>query len=161
VERPVADHAAFAEIKVEHRGESQVDPTGTQLAGQHIAAGRGRVGGGHGATALTALAVVEPHVAQTTHGRHVCEAVGLEALHASTLMVHADQDVGAQVLDLRAQGGELHAADPVAGEQDEPASQRMLQAAPVIGIEAQAFDVQHHGRVDDVVVGGGLDGMGQ
>ena len=81
------------------------------------------------------------------------EAVGLEALHAATLVVHANQQVFAHFFDLGAQGAELSAVFPVAGKQDQPACQRMLEALAVGLGQREAGDVDDEGGV---LAGGGV-----
>ncbi len=137
VERPVADHAAFAEVEVEHRREAVVHAAGAQLGGQHETGGRGGIGGGQG--------VAHPQFAEGAHRRQVREAIGAEALHAAAFVVHADQEVGPLGLDVGAQRGELLAVFPVAGEEDQTAHERVRQAAAIVGVQCGAGDVEHHG----------------
>ena len=136
VERAVADHAAGTEIEIEHRREAEVDAAGAQLGGQHEAAGGGRVGG--------TQRVGHPLLAEHAHRRQVGETVGAKALHAAAFVVDADQQVWPQRLDLGGEFGELVTVQPVAREQDQPASERMPQTTPVVGVQRQAFDVENH-----------------
>ena len=101
-EGTVADHAAGAKIQVQHRGEAQINTASAQLGAQHVAAGGGRVTGAHGAAALPALAVLQPHLTQRPHRRQMGEAIRLKALHPAALVVDADQQVSAQLLDAAA-----------------------------------------------------------
>jgi len=41
MERTVANHPAFTMVEVKHGGEAEIHPAGTQLAGEHKAAGGG------------------------------------------------------------------------------------------------------------------------
>ena len=135
VERAVADHAAGTEIEIEHRREAEVDAAGAQLGGQHEAAGGGGIGG--------AQRVAHPLLAEHAHRRQVGEPIGAKALHAAAFVVDADQHVRADRLDLGGEFGELVAVLPVAPEQNQPAGQRMPQAATVGGVQRQAVDVEH------------------
>ena len=51
VEGAVTNDAALAVVKVEHRGEAEVDATRAQFAGQHEATGVGRIHGSQGTAA--------------------------------------------------------------------------------------------------------------
>jgi hypothetical protein len=145
VEGAAADHAAGAEVQVQHRREAQVHAAGAQLGGQHMAGGRGGIGGGE--------RVLHPLFTQHPHRRQVGETVGAEALHAATFVVHADQQVGPQLLGRRGEFGQLAAAFEIAREQDQPASERVAQA-PGIGLgQRGAGDVEHHGGVQGHGVG--------
>ena len=75
------------------------------------------------------------------------EAIGAKALHAAAFVVDADQQVGPQPLDAGAQRRELRAALPVAPEQNQPAHQRMRQAAAVVVGQLGASDVDDQGGV--------------
>jgi hypothetical protein len=72
----------------------------------------------------------------------VGEAIGLETLHAAAFVVDADQHVGPHLLDVGAERGELGAILPVAGEQDQAASQRVFEAQAVGRREAGAGDIE-------------------
>ena len=63
-------------------------------------------------------------------------------------MVHTDQQVGPHGLDVAAQRGELSAVLPVAGEQDDPGSEGVLQTATVGGGQGGASDVEDQGGMD-------------
>ncbi len=125
VEGAVADHAAAAEIEIEHRRETQVDAAGAQLGAEHMADCGCRIGG--------IECVDHPALAEHAHRRQVREAVAAEALHPATLVVDAHQHVRPLGLDLCDELGELAPVLPVAREQDQPAGQRVAQATPVIG----------------------------
>ena len=71
------------------------------------------------------------------------EAVGAKALNAAALMIDADEDVGADRLDLGHELGELAPVPPVAAEQDQAARQRVAQAAAIVGVEREAGDVEN------------------
>ena len=62
-------------------------------------------------------------------------------------MIDADQQVGADRLDLGGELGELLPIAPVAREQDQAAGERMREAAAVVGVEGEAGDVEDHRRV--------------
>jgi hypothetical protein len=109
-----------------------------------MAGGAGGVGGGE--------RVLHPQLAQHLHGRQVGEAVGAKALHAPAFMVHADQQVGPRLLDLRRQLGELAPVFKVARKQDQPAGERVLQALAVGLGERGAGHVEHHGGVRFMVL---------
>lgn len=141
----VADHAAAAVVQVEHGREAEIHATGTQLGTQHIAAGGGSGHGGHCAFAGLLLVGAQPELAQRAHGWQVREAIALETLHAAAFVVHADQQIGAQGVDLGAQRRELGAILPVAREQDQPAHERMAQAAAVVVGQQGAGDVEDQG----------------
>jgi hypothetical protein len=83
--------------------------------------------------------------AQRAHRRQVGEAVGAKALHAPAFVVDADQQVGAQVLDLGAQGTELRAAFPVASKQDDPAGERVPEALAVRSGQPGAGNIEDDG----------------
>jgi hypothetical protein len=114
-------------------------PQARSSAGQHEAGRGGRLGGAH--------RVLHPQLAVVAHRRQVGEAVGAQALHPAALVVDADQQVLADGLDLGDQRGELGPVLPVAGEQDQPAGQRMGQAAAVVGAQRGAGDVEDDGAV--------------
>ena len=142
MEGAVADHAAGAVVEVEHRREAEVDAAGAQLGGEDVA-GRARgLEGAHGAGAAAAGAVVHPHLAEHAHRRQRGEAVAAEALDATAFVVDADEQVGADRLHLGDQLGQLDAVAPVAREQDDAARERMGEAAPIVGVEGQAGDVE-------------------
>ncbi|OMP13310.1 hypothetical protein COLO4_01901 [Corchorus olitorius] len=150
VEAAVADDAAGTVVKVQHRGEAEIHAAGAQFGAQHVAGRRGGVHGSQGAAAfalLAALAVVHPHLAEGAHGRQMRESVGTKTLHAPALVVHADQQVGFDALDIGAQLHQLLAAFPVAGEEDDAADQRMRQAPAVRVGERLAGDVDDQGCV--------------
>ena len=134
VEAAVANHGAFAVVQIQHRREAEVHAAGAQLAAQHITGRRGRIHGVHGTAAFAALftlAVIHPHLAQGTHGGNVGETIGFEPLHAPAFVVHANQQVFLDRLDVRAQLHQLRAVFPVAGEQNNAAHQRVGQARAV------------------------------
>ncbi len=141
----VTNDAALAKVQVQHRREAEVHTAGAQLGAQHKAAGRGRIGGFHGASALAGLAVLQPQLAQGAHGRQVGEAIGLEALHAAAFMVHANQQVAPYFFNLTAQLGELGAVLPVAAKQNDAAHQRVLQTFAVDFGQTQTSDVDDEG----------------
>ena len=149
-ERTVANHAAGTVVKIEHRGEGKVHPAGAQLGAKHVACRGGRAQGAQRATAFAlpgALAVVQPHLAKRRHGRQVGETIGLEALHAPALVVHADEQIVAHGLDLGREGQQLGTVLPVAREQDHAAHQRVRQARAVGRREAGAGNVDDQGGV--------------
>ena len=148
VEGAVTDDAARAMIEVEDGGEAEIYAAGTQLCAEHITRCRRCVGGAHGTAALHSFAVIHPHLAQRPHRRQVGEAVGAKTLHPAAFMVHTDQQVGPHGLDVAAQRGELGAVLPVAGEQDDPGGERVLQAAAVGGGQGGASDVEDQGGMD-------------
>ena len=135
----VANHTAFAKIKVEHRREAEINAAGAQFGTQHITASGGGVGRGH--------LVVDPLRAQGAHRRQVRQAVGAKTLHPAAFMIDADQQVITQGLDLGAQLAELLAVFPVAGEQDDAAGQRVLEAAAIVLAEFETGDVDDEGGV--------------
>ena len=94
------------------------------------------------------LGLSHPHLAQGAHGRQVGKTVGLEALHRTALMVHADQQVGADLFDVAAQGHELRAILPVAGKQNQPAHQRVLESLAVNPGQSQAGNIDDEGGVE-------------
>jgi len=134
-------------VEVEHGREGKVHAAGAQFAGEHIARRRGRVGGGERAAALPRFAVLHPQLAKGAHGRQLGEAVAAKALHAPAFVVHADQQVAAHRLDGGGEVEQLGTAFPVAGEQDDPADQRVRQAAAVAGGERRASHVNEEGSV--------------
>jgi hypothetical protein len=73
------------------------------------------------------------------------EPVRAESLHAAALVVDGDEDVGTQRLHFGRDLGELAAVLPVAGEEDQAARERMLQAAAVVLVEAVAGNVEDDG----------------
>ena len=142
MEGAIADHAAGTVVEVEHRREAEVDAAGAQLGAEDVAGGARRFHGAHRAGAAAAVAVVHPHLAEHAHRRQRREAVAAEALDAATLVVDADEQVGADRLDLGDQLGELQAVAPVASEQDDPAGERMGEAAAIVGVEGEPGDVE-------------------
>ena len=150
MEGAVADDAAAAVVEVEHRREAEVDAAGAQLGAEHVAGGARRLEGAHGAGAAAGVAVVHPHLAERAHRRQRREAVAAKALDAAAFVVDADEQVGADRLDLGGELGELAAVAPVAREQDEAAGQRMGEAAPIVGVEGEAGDVEDDRGVIDV-----------
>lgn len=75
------------------------------------------------------------------------KTVGLETLHAPAFVVHTNQQVAANLLDVPAQGRELHAVLPVAGKQDQSAHQRVPEALAIHFAQGQASDVDDEGGV--------------
>ena len=143
----VANDTACAIVQVQHRGETQVHPTGAQLGTQHIAAGGGGVGGTHRPFTGAAFAVLAPHLAQSAHRWQMGKTVGLKALHTPAFVVDADQQVLADFLDAAAQRGELGAVRKVAGKQNQAAYQRALETLFVGFGERVTGDVNDQGRV--------------
>ena len=84
------------------------------------------------------------------HRRQRREAVAAEALDAAALVVDADEQVVADRLHLGDQLGQLKAVAPVAREQDDPAGERMGETAAIVGVEAEAGDVEDDRRVGEV-----------
>ena len=93
-------------------------PQARSSAREHVAGGARRLERAHRAGAGAAAAVVHPHLAEHAHRRQRGEAVAAEALDAAALVVDADEQVGADRLDLGDQLGQLKAVAPVAREQD-------------------------------------------
>ena len=135
VEGTVADDLAALMVEVDDRRVAQLDAAGAQLGTEHVARGERRVDGAH--------RVVHPQFAELAHRRQMGEAVGAKALHAAAFVVDRDEDVGSQRLDLGRHFGQLAAVLPVAGEEDQAAGQRVLQAAPVVVVQAVAGDVEN------------------
>ena len=100
--RTVADDAAVPVVQIEDRCEAQVDPAGAQLRSQDKTASGGRIAGLHGAGPLTAPAILQPHLSQRIHGRQMGETVGSETLHPTTLVVHTNEQVSPDGLDVAA-----------------------------------------------------------
>ena len=142
-------------VEVEHRGKTHVDPAGAQLGPQHIATGGGRIASGQGAAAGRASVGLHPHLPECAHRWQVGHAIGLKALDPTALMVHQNEQITADRLDLAAQLGELRTVLPVAGKQNHAAGQRMAQAATVRGAELQAGQVDDEGAVGHEVDGHG------
>jgi hypothetical protein len=69
------------------------------------------------------------------------EAVGLEALHPPALVVYTNQQVLAYLFDGLAQLRELVTVLPVAGKQNQPTHQRVLEALAVDFGKRQASNV--------------------
>ena len=150
VEGAVANHAALAPIQIQHRRKAEVHAARAQLAGQHVARCRGRVGGAQRAAAgrgFGTLAVVHPHCAQRRHWRQMRKAVGAKALHAPAFVVHANEQVVTHSFDGAGQFQQLGAVVPVARKQDHAAGQRVRQAAAVGVAERGAGDVKNQGSV--------------
>ncbi len=143
----VANHTAFAKIKVQYRREAEVHTAGAQLGAQHKAAGARRIGGLQGTSALAAFFVVQPHVAQGQHRWQMGKAIGLETLHPAAFVVDADQQVFSYFFDLLAQLLQLRPVLPVAGKQNHAPDQRVLQALAVSFGQTQAGNVDDEGRV--------------
>ena len=134
----VTDDRGFAIVQIQHRREAEIHTAGPQLRTQHIARSRGGIHCTHGAAAFAvffalaaAHAVVHPHLAKGAHGRDMREAIGAKALHAAALVVHADQQVGLDGLDIGTQLDQRAAVLPVALEENDAAHQRMGQARAV------------------------------
>ena len=119
------------------------------LCNQSLASseGAGGVGGTHGTTARSAFFIVHPHLAQSPHGRQMGKTIGLEALHTAAFVVNTDQQVTPHFFDVAAQLGQLGAALPVAGKQDQPPHQRVLQALAVNAGQAQTCNVDDERRM--------------
>ncbi len=75
------------------------------------------------------------------------EAVVLEALHAAAFVIDADQHILANTFDVSTQVAELAPVFPVAGEQNNAASERMFEATAVGFGQGQAGDIDDQGRV--------------
>jgi hypothetical protein len=65
---------------------------------------------------------MHPHLAQSTHGWQVGKAIVFKALYTPAFVVNADQKVRTQFFNAATQGGELDAAFPITGEQNQTAN---------------------------------------
>jgi hypothetical protein len=84
----------------------------------------------------------------------VRETIGLEALHTAAFVVNADQQIATDFLHLDAQGAELLTVFPIASEQNNAASQRMLEPLAISFGQREAGDVDDERRVLARGVGG-------
>ena len=139
VEGAVADHLAALVVEVDHRRVAQIDAAGAKLGAEHIAGRQARVDGAH--------RVLHPQLAELSHRREVGETVGAKALHPAALVVDGDQQIGPQRLHLGSHLGQLAPVLPVAGEEDQPAGERVLDAAAIVVVQAEAGDVEDDGSV--------------
>jgi hypothetical protein len=87
--------------------------------------------------------MVHPITTQGLHGRQMGEAVGAQALHPAPFMVDANQQVGADGLDVGVELGHLLAVGPVAAEVDHPPHQRMHQAPTVSCAQRQTGHIKN------------------
>lgn len=142
MEGAVANDAAAAVVEVEHRREAQVDAASAQLGAEHVTGSARCLHRVHRAAAAAEMTVVHPKLAERAHRRQVGEAIGAKALHPAALVVDADEQVLADRLDFSGELGELLAVAPVAREQDDAPSERVLEAAAVFGVEREAGDVE-------------------
>jgi len=141
MECAVADDAAGAVIEIEHRRKREVHAMGAQLARDGRSDPTG-LGGGGGDVAV-------PRLAQRAHRRNRRKPFA-EALHASALVVHTDQEPRfAQRANRRRQRAELRRRREIAREQDDAAGRWMREARAIGGREFQAFDAEHHGAEGD------------
>ena len=75
------------------------------------------------------------------------KTIGLEALHTAAFVVNTDQQVTPHFFDVAAQLGQLGAALPVAGKQDDAPHQGVLQTLAVDAGQAQARNVDDERRM--------------
>ena len=129
----VADHAAFAVVQVEHGCKTEIDSARPEFGRQNVPAGHRRLG--------RPERIRLAHLAERAHGRQPREAIGAETLYATALMVHADQDVRSQRLDLGIQGAHLSAVAPVPREVNHTADQRIGETEAVGGVEFGSRDI--------------------
>ena len=137
MQRAVADHLRLAVVQVQHRRETHVDAARAQFGGEHVA----ERGGGF----RREQNVTVPQFAELARRGQHGEAVGAEALHASTFVIDGDQDVIANVADRVGERDELRAVREVAREQDDAARHRMGDAANVRVGQRRADHVEHDG----------------
>ena len=118
-------------IQIEYRREGQINAASAQFGAHHETASGSRVGGTHGAGAWIVVSHSLPELSQYAHGRQKRKAIGLEALHAPTFVIHHDGQIPAYVFYLATQGAELLAVAPVACKQNHATHHRMAQARDV------------------------------
>ena len=112
---------------------------------QHIAASCGGIGCGHGTSTRTGLCHLHPHFTQAAHGEHP-KTIRLEALHTAAFVVHANEHIRSNRLDLRTQAEQL-ALGPSSCEQKESIHQSMVaQASTVVFIQRQTSMSMTTGR---------------
>ena len=73
------------------------------------------------------------------------ETVGPETLYATPFVVHRDQQIAPDSLDLPAQLGQLPTVLPVPAEQDDPTDQGMVETAAVVVAQPQAGYINDQG----------------
>ena len=118
-ESAISDDAARAEVHVEHRGETEIDPVCPQLH-RHDIARRFRED-----PRLSCAGI--PALPEQAHRRDPGKAL-LKALHPPALMVHCDEQLGpAQSADLGRERAELARGLEVAREQDHAPHGRVSQ----------------------------------
>jgi len=77
----------------------------------------------------------------------VSESIAFEALHATSFMVHTNEQILSDALDLLAQLRQLLPGVPIAREQNNAPTQRMAQALFIHLGQLQAIDVEQDGGV--------------
>ena len=135
-----------AVVEVEHRREAEVDAAGAQLGGEHVAGGGGRLE----ARASRRAAAPRPSSIHSSPRTRIAGSAVKPSLRKrctrppswSTQTSRSGRSALISAIEL----GELPPVAPVAREQDHAAGERMREAAPVVGVEREAGDVEHHRR---------------
>ncbi|APC20792.1 hypothetical protein BME99_10230 [Pseudomonas protegens] len=129
LESPAAHHRAALVIKVQYRGEAQVQPHR-----QHL--------GGHDPATLLGQVLGIRIVGQSTHGRQAHKALA-QTLHPTALLVHGQQQVRANRPNRRAQLPHLARMFDIAGKDDQPTDLRLAQELAIFGRQPGTGDVHH------------------
>ncbi|MNC25826.1 hypothetical protein D3C75_739340 [compost metagenome] len=133
LEGAAAHHGAALVVQVEYRGKAEV-----QANRQHL--------GRHQPTALLGQVLGVVIVGQRTHGRQAHKALA-QALHTAALLVHRQDQVGADGADRRAQFTHLARAVDVAGKDDQAGHFRLAQQVTVFGGQPFTGDIHHQGAL--------------
>ncbi len=132
---PVSDDLGETEVEIDDGREAHVHAAGAKLRRHEPTE---RAGGGE-----AGLGVLVVEMSEGTRRRQAHEGLA-KALHAPAFLVHGDQqgrladrvDLGHELLELRA-------IAEVAGEQDDAADERRLEAPALLGRQGRALDVDH------------------
>ena len=137
MKRSVADDFAYAPVKVQHGGETEIYADRPQFRRHKPAENLRRP-----APVIRIEIILSP---DQMRGRQCREAV-TESLHAAALVVHGDeQRRPPHRVDLDGQAPELPGIPIVAAEQDDAADQRVGEHLPVLRTKLEALDVDHEG----------------
>ena len=137
MERAITDYGTCAEVKVEHWRETEIDTVHAQFPRKQVTQslcfdGRARD-------------ILVPGLAQGTHRGNGRESLS-ETLHASTFVIHTDQQRGrAQRANRRGQRLELRAGFKIARKENHAAGERMHQSNLIGRSERGPLDAEDHG----------------
>ena len=132
----ISQEGTDAGIQIQHRGKTDIDTGGKQLAGQQPA------GLFHQSQGPAGIPRIE--IAEAAAGGQAGKAL-VEALHPSSFVIHGDQQRGtAQFMNSGGERDQCLRVPVIARKQDDPAHQRVQQHLPLVRLQLDAAQVQHY-----------------